>query len=418
MSQEQVNKWCENHANGRRQNEDNTNSPNENSNQTTTETNTNDTSTDSTETDSTTAPGAIQIIPSTTGDDGDSSEHPAKKKLKEEDDDDDDDHHEKIYYYHSDHLGSANYITDAEGEIYEHMLYLPYGEIWIDEGSDPFKLGYKFTGKEMDEETGLTYFGARYYDPQTSNWISTDPAIGEYVKGKVGEGFYKTNNISLYSYSFNNPITMVDPDGLAAWKASNTWANTNKAKFKRQFSANAQKIASAAATRGETIDCADVALTALILTAYENKLSLSVPYYDAKSKSYKKMRSSDKQYQNAMDMVKDVKNKMGAISIFDPGARLTKKKDIDNLEAGDMILYDLRSHGSPSYKGHTMIVEGAFTVVNDKSKKKSGQSVSVTEGHTAGTPETGNIYSTDQLKEKFGNDKPQALEWNVEKIFE
>ena len=61
------------------------------------------------------------------------------------------------------------------------MLYLPYGEIWIDEGSDPFKLGFKFTGKEMDEETGYTYFGARYYDPQMSTWISTDPALGEYL---------------------------------------------------------------------------------------------------------------------------------------------------------------------------------------------------------------------------------------------
>jgi len=112
------------------------------------------------------------------------------------------------------------------------MLYLPYGEIWIDEGSDPFKLGYKFTGKEMDEETGYSYFGARYYDPQVSQWISTDPAVPEYLP--TGEqlyfaettlkpykdlkglgGIYNTKNMGLYTYTHSNPIKLKDPDGKA-----------------------------------------------------------------------------------------------------------------------------------------------------------------------------------------------------------
>ena len=42
-------------------------------------------------------------------------------------------------------------------------------------------LPYKFTGKEMDEETGLYYYGARYLDPKYSLWISTDPALEEYI---------------------------------------------------------------------------------------------------------------------------------------------------------------------------------------------------------------------------------------------
>lgn len=65
----------------------------------------------------------------------------------------------KRYYYHRDHLGSAQFVTDWKGRQYEHIEYTPYGELWIEEvaaGLD--KLPFRFTGKELDEETGLYYF--------------------------------------------------------------------------------------------------------------------------------------------------------------------------------------------------------------------------------------------------------------------
>ena len=40
---------------------------------------------------------------------------------------------------------------------------------------------FRFTGKERDAETGLNYYGARYLDPKVSLWLSTDPAMGEYI---------------------------------------------------------------------------------------------------------------------------------------------------------------------------------------------------------------------------------------------
>ncbi|TWI78860.1 RHS repeat-associated protein [Treponema putidum] len=43
------------------------------------------------------------------------------------------------------------------------------------------KLPFRFTGKELDEETGLYYYGARYLDPKYSRWLSGDPALGEYI---------------------------------------------------------------------------------------------------------------------------------------------------------------------------------------------------------------------------------------------
>jgi len=123
---------------------------------------------------------------------------------------------EKRYYYHSDHLGSAQFVTDWRGKQYEHIEYTPYGELWIEEvaaGLD--KLPFRFTGKEMDEETGLYYDGARYLDPKYSRWLSTDPALGEYVSGtEKGEGgIYNGINFNLYHYANNNPVKYTDPNG-------------------------------------------------------------------------------------------------------------------------------------------------------------------------------------------------------------
>ena len=129
---------------------------------------------------------------------------------------------EKRYYYHSDHLGSAQFVTDWRGRQYEHIEYTPYGELWIEEvaaGLD--KLPFRFTGKEMDEETGLYYYGARYLDPKYSRWLSGDPALGEYIPSAGADssklagmgGVYNTVNLHLYHYAGNNPVKYTDPTG-------------------------------------------------------------------------------------------------------------------------------------------------------------------------------------------------------------
>jgi RHS repeat-associated protein len=105
------------------------------------------------------------------------------------------------YFFHPDHLGSASYITDASGEVYQHLEYIAFGETFVEEHSNTDRTAYLFNGKELDEETGLYYYGARYYDPRPSLWQSVDP-LAEKFPGA-----------SPYNYCFNNPITLVDPDG-------------------------------------------------------------------------------------------------------------------------------------------------------------------------------------------------------------
>jgi RHS repeat-associated protein len=106
-----------------------------------------------------------------------------------------------LYFYHSDHLGSTSYITDVSGEVYQHMEYIPFGETFVEEHSNTERTPYLFNGKEMDEETGLYYYGVRYYDPRTSIWQSVDPHADQYP------------DLSPYCAFGDNPIFFTDPDG-------------------------------------------------------------------------------------------------------------------------------------------------------------------------------------------------------------
>ena len=135
----------------------------------------------------------------------------------------------KQYFYHSDHLGSASLISDYKGDEYQRIEYTPYGETWVEKTNNTGLeyLPYKFTGKEIDEETGLYYYGARYLDPKYSRWISTDPALSDYIpvvpisdearqhnSNLPGMGgVFNTVNGNLYHYAGNNPVKYIDPDG-------------------------------------------------------------------------------------------------------------------------------------------------------------------------------------------------------------
>jgi RHS repeat-associated protein len=140
------------------------------------------------------------------------------------------------YFYHPDHLGSSNFVTDAGGKLFEHIEYFPFGETWVLEASNIQRTPYLFTSKELDEETGLYYYGARYYDPRTSLWQSPDPELPGYLPERDFQhtartmsrsglpeplsdelsslgGVYNSLNLNLYGFVHQNPLLYVDPDG-------------------------------------------------------------------------------------------------------------------------------------------------------------------------------------------------------------
>ena len=104
------------------------------------------------------------------------------------------------YFYHTDHLGSANWVTKGD-EAVQFIHYMPYGEMWYNQRGSAYNERYKYTGKERDEETGNDYFGARYYAPNTPMWLSPDPLMDKYP------------GISPYAYCHWNPVKYVDIDG-------------------------------------------------------------------------------------------------------------------------------------------------------------------------------------------------------------
>ncbi|MDQ7917833.1 RHS repeat-associated core domain-containing protein [Mesonia sp. MT50] len=108
----------------------------------------------------------------------------------------------EVFYFHPDHLGSSSYITNLNGNVTQHMEYLPFGETLVDEHTNSNNSPFKFNGKELDEDTGNYYYSARYYNPKWSIWLSVDPMAEKYPSW------------SPYSYTLNNPVIYTDPTGM------------------------------------------------------------------------------------------------------------------------------------------------------------------------------------------------------------
>jgi RHS repeat-associated protein len=112
----------------------------------------------------------------------------------------------EIRWYVADHLGGTNLVLDEKGRVVSEYAYYAFGETRVQTATD--EAHYQFTGKELDA-SGLYYFGARYYDPVISRFISVDPLfVEEPEKGQENPQY-----LNLYAYTLNNPVKYIDPDG-------------------------------------------------------------------------------------------------------------------------------------------------------------------------------------------------------------
>jgi RHS repeat-associated protein len=121
---------------------------------------------------------------------------------------------EGMQYYHANHIGSISVVTDGAGQEIGRYEYEPYGSV------SNASRGYRstnrsFTGQELDEETGLLYYGARYYLPIMGRFLSPDSIIPG--------GPYRPAALNRYAYVLNNPIRYLDPNGHGDEDQSRPW---------------------------------------------------------------------------------------------------------------------------------------------------------------------------------------------------
>ena len=114
------------------------------------------------------------------------------------------------FYFHRDRLGNITEITNLEGIVVQSYVYDAFGSVTIYDkdgneitpsSSNYLETPYAFTGRELDPETGLYFYRARYYDPNAGRFISEDP-IG--IDG---------GDLNFYRYVGNNPLNFTDPTG-------------------------------------------------------------------------------------------------------------------------------------------------------------------------------------------------------------
>ena len=119
----------------------------------------------------------------------------------------------RIQFHLGDHLGSSEVVVSDHGTWINREEFFPYGETSF---SSFGRKRYRFTGKERDEESGLNYHGARYYDANVARWTSCDPI------GIAG-------GLNLLEYVQGNPTRLVDSSGLEGTDAGSSDSQFNTA---------------------------------------------------------------------------------------------------------------------------------------------------------------------------------------------
>ena len=144
-------------------------------------------------------------------------------------------------YLSYDHLDNVRLVTDSCGSVISRHDYLPFGEELMAEQAGrsasfgfagPDYVSQRFTGKERDSESGLDYFGARYYGSALGRFTSPDPLLNSAKP-------WNPQSWNRYAYALNNPLVIVDPTGL--YNLINSCDSDDK-KCNKQFQQHAKDL--------------------------------------------------------------------------------------------------------------------------------------------------------------------------------
>jgi len=106
------------------------------------------------------------------------------------------------YFYLKDHLGSTRAIVNGNGTVLAGYDYDAWGYLLENRSLNSDSIKFKYTGKERDKESSYDYFGARYYDARIGRWGQVEPLFDKYP------------SLTPYNYSVDNPLRVIDPNGL------------------------------------------------------------------------------------------------------------------------------------------------------------------------------------------------------------
>lgn len=140
----------------------------------------------------------------------------------------------EVMYFEKDHLGSTRAVLNVSGTVLEKNDYYPFG-LRHANSSHVITANnrYKFNGKE-DQTIGslnLLDYGARMYDGQIGRWMGIDPLAAKYY------------SISPYVYCANNPIRLIDPNGMEFTDAAKEWVEKLLKEIERREAKNNAAIA-------------------------------------------------------------------------------------------------------------------------------------------------------------------------------
>jgi RHS repeat-associated protein len=177
-----------------------------------------------------------------------------------------------IRYQFGNHLGSSSLEIDEQAQVISYEEYAPYGSSTYQAVRSQTEAAkrYRYTGKERDEESGISYHGARYYLPWLGRWTTTDPICRDLAIGSKSDLDRRSDkdlhseitdrmvptivDVNLYAYVEDRPTVLVDSSGLSPVRIEATTASAWKTAFERKLDVKGRLYDRGGTTKGEEAD--------------------------------------------------------------------------------------------------------------------------------------------------------------------